>query len=62
MLVDVSGTEFFPEEFLALLAEHGVLGMERDTSRIRFVTHRMIGDDEVARAAEIVALVATPAA
>ena len=61
VLVDVSGTELFPDEFLPLLAEHGVLGMERDTSRIRFVTHRMIGDDDVARVAEIVALVATPA-
>ncbi len=29
--------------------------MERDTSRVRFVTHRLIGDDEVSRAAEIVA-------
>ena len=55
MLVDVSGTELYPDEFLALLAERGVLGLERDTSRIRFVTHRLIGDAEVARAAEIVA-------
>ena len=61
VLVDVSGTELFPDEFLPLLAEHGVLGLERDTSRIRFVTHRMISDDDVARVAEIVALVATPA-
>ncbi len=56
VLADVSGTELPPEEFLALLAEHGVLGLERDTSRVRFVTHRLIGDDEVAQAAERVAL------
>ena len=41
-----------------LLAERGVLGLERDTSRIRFVTHRLIGDAEIARAAEIVAALA----
>ena len=49
MLVDVSGTELFPDEFLRLLAERGVLGLERDTSRVRFVTHRLIGDAEIAR-------------
>ena len=47
VLLDVSGTELYPDEFLRLLAERGVLGMERDTSRVRFVTHRLIGDDEV---------------
>ena len=46
VLVDVSGTELYPDEFLRLLAERGVLGMERDTSRVRFVTHRLIGDAE----------------
>ena len=58
VLLDVSGTELYPDEFLRLLAERGVLGMERDTSRVRFVTHRLIGDDEVSRAAEIVAALA----
>jgi threonine aldolase len=56
VLVDVAGTQRSTNEFLALLAEHGILGLERDTSRIRFVTHRLIGDDEVARVAERVAL------
>lgn len=56
VLVDVSGTELSPDEFLRLLAERGVLGMERDTSRVRFVTHRLIGDAEISRAAELVAL------
>ncbi len=55
VLVDVSGTELYPDEFLRLLAERGVLGLERDTSRIRFVTHRLIGDAEISRAAELVA-------
>jgi threonine aldolase len=58
VLVDVSGTELDPDGFLRLLAERGVLGMERDTSRIRFVTHRLIGDAEVSGAAEIVAALA----
>jgi threonine aldolase len=56
VLVDVSGTELYPDEFLRLLAARGVLALERDTSRVRFVTHRLIGDAEIARAAEIVAL------
>ncbi len=58
VLLDVSGTELFPDQFLRLLAERGVLGMERDTSRVRFVTHRLIGDGEVSRAVEIVAALA----
>jgi threonine aldolase len=56
VLVDVGGTELYPEEFLVLLAERGVLGLERDTSRVRFVTHRLIGDAEISRAAELIAL------
>jgi threonine aldolase len=58
VLADVSGTELYPDEFLRLLAERGVLGLERDTSRVRFVTHRLIGDAEIAEAAEIVAALA----
>ncbi len=46
VLVDVSGTGLSPDEFLRLLAKHGVLALERDTSRVRFVTHRLIGDAE----------------
>ena len=42
VLVDVSGTERYPDEFLRLLAERGILGREHDTSRVRFVTHRQI--------------------
>jgi threonine aldolase len=57
VLVDVSGTQLHPDEFLRLLAERGVLGLERDTSRVRFVTHRLIGDAEISRAAELVAQV-----
>jgi threonine aldolase len=57
VLVDVSGTELYPDEFLRLLAERGVLGLESDTSRVRFVTHRLISDADVVRAAELVALV-----
>jgi threonine aldolase len=56
VLVDVAGTGLSPDEFLRLIAERGVLGLERDTSRVRFVTHRLIGDDEVSQAAELVAL------
>ncbi len=58
VLVDVSGTELYPDEFLRLLAERGVLGLERDTRRVRFVTHRLIGDAEISRAVEVVAALA----
>jgi threonine aldolase len=58
VLVDVSGTGLEPNEFLRLLAERGVLALERDTTRVRFVTHRLIGDAEVSRAAEAVAALA----
>jgi threonine aldolase len=58
VLVDVGGTGLAPDEAVRLLAERGVLCLERDTSRIRFVTHRLIGDAEVARTAETVAAVA----
>lgn len=57
VLVDVSGTGLAPDELLPHLAEAGVLAMQRDTSRIRLVTHRGLGDDEIARAAETVARV-----
>jgi threonine aldolase len=58
VLVDVSGTGLAPDEFLQRLHAEGVLAMERDTSRIRLVTHRLIGDAEVERAAEALAAVA----
>ena len=58
VLVDVGATELYPEEFLRLLAERGVLALERDTTRIRFVTHRLIGDAEIAQAADVVATLA----
>jgi threonine aldolase len=58
VLVDVAGTGLTPDEFLRSLAERGVLALERDTSRVRFVTHRLIGDAEIAQAAEAVADVA----
>lgn len=58
VLVDTADTGLYPDELLPLLAEQGVLALERDTSRVRFVTHRLIGDDEIARTAEIVAALA----
>jgi predicted TIM-barrel fold metal-dependent hydrolase len=58
VLVDVSGTELYPHEFIELLTARGVLAMERDASRVRFVTHRLIGDAEIAEVAEIVAALA----
>jgi threonine aldolase len=55
VLADVSGTGIEPSELVSLLAHAGVRALERDTARVRFVTHRLIGDDEVERAVAIVA-------
>lgn len=55
VLVDTSRTGLTPDELLGHLADRGVLAMERDATRIRFVTHRMIDDADVVRAAELVA-------
>ena len=55
VLVDVAATGLPPEELLLLLERAGVRAMERDASRIRFVTHRLIGDDDVEEAARVVA-------
>jgi threonine aldolase len=55
VLADVTGTGLAPDEFLALLDAAGVRAFERDTSRVRFVTHRLIGDAEVERAVAVVA-------
>ena len=55
VLADVSGTGIAPEELVGLLAEAGVRVLERDTSRIRLVTHRLIGDAEVEQAVATVA-------
>ena len=57
VMVDAGATGLVPDELLPLLAKRGVLAMERDTTRIRFVTHRLIGDADIARAAEAVAAV-----
>ncbi|HEY6075284.1 MAG TPA: hypothetical protein VIV36_00490, partial [Gaiella sp.] len=39
----------------ALLEAEGVRGMERDAARLRFVTHRLISDEDVETAAAVVA-------
>jgi threonine aldolase len=57
VLVDVTGTGLSAEELLALLEAEGVRAMERDTARLRFVTHRLIGDEDVEGAATAVAAV-----
>lgn len=61
VLLDVSATGLLAEEFGERLASEGVLAMERDTARLRFVTHRQIGDAEVDAAADAVARVAAAA-
>lgn len=56
VFVDTSGTGRSPDELLGQLAKRGVLGLATDASRVRFVTHRLIGDADVVRAVEQLAL------
>lgn len=51
VLIDVTASGWGPERFVSALAERGVLALERDGSRVRFVTHRLVGDEEIERAA-----------
>jgi threonine aldolase len=55
VLADVSGTGIAPSELVTLLADAGLRVLERDTARIRLVTHRLVGDGEIERAVAIVA-------
>lgn len=55
VLADVAATGIPAPELVELLDAGGVRVMERDPSRIRLVTHRLVGDEEVERAAAIVA-------
>ncbi len=57
VLVDVSGTGLAAYDLLALIEAEGVRAMERDSERLRFVTHRLIADGDVEEAAAIVARV-----
>ena len=57
VLVNVTGTGAAAATLVALLDAAGVRAMERDPSSVRLVTHRLIGDDDVERAATTVAAV-----
>ena len=55
VLADVAATGLEPAALVALLEAAGLRVLERGTTRIRLVTHRLIGDEEIERAAAIVA-------
>ena len=55
VLADFSGTGISPSDLVSLLDRAGLRVLERDTARVRLVTHRLIGDEEVERAVAIVA-------
>jgi threonine aldolase len=55
VLADFTGTGLAAYDLLALIEAEGVRAMERDAARLRFVTHRLISDDDVATAASVVA-------
>ena len=60
VVVDVSPMAITAEQFVERLSHRGVLGYPRPPTRVRFVTHRLIGDAEVDRAATAIAAVAGP--
>jgi threonine aldolase len=53
--VDVSDSGMSVAQFVSRLSQHSVLGFPRPPSRVRFVTHRPIGDGEIERAAAAIA-------
>jgi len=55
VLVDATPSGLRADTLLERLAQRGVLGLRRSDSRIRFVTHRLIGDGEVTRTVAAVA-------
>jgi threonine aldolase len=55
VLVDVTGSGRTPSELIPLLDAAGLRVLERDSTRVRLVTHRLVGDADIARAAEIMA-------
>jgi threonine aldolase len=55
VLVDVTGTGADAATLVALLDAAGVRALERDPGTVRLVTHRLIGDGDVERAADVVA-------
>ena len=55
VLVDVTATGAAAATLVELLDAAGVRAMERDPSTVRLVTHRLIDDDDVERAAELIA-------
>lgn len=57
VFADVSNLRLSSKEFAARLESNGVLVYARAGSRVRFVTHRMIGDTEIEGAVEAVRLV-----
>jgi threonine aldolase len=55
VLADVSGTGVAAEKLVGLLDVAGVRALSFEPGSLRFVTHRLIGDDDVERAVAVVA-------
>ncbi len=55
VLAEISGTGLSSEQLIPLLETAGLRVFERDLTRLRFVTHPLIGDAEIEQAAAIVA-------
>ena len=55
VLADTAGTGIAADDLVQLLDPAGVRTMSLDSTRVRFVTHRLISDEDVEQAAAIVA-------
>lgn len=55
VMVDAAETGISPPELVRLLDEQGVRTLSLDSTRVRFVTHRLIADGDVEAAAAVVA-------
>ena len=56
VLVDTTGTGVEPAVLIERLRERGVRALEIHMNRMRFVTHRLVSDEDIEHAAELVAL------
>ena len=57
VLVDVSWTGWTAQSWVASLAQLGILSMIARTANLRFVTHRHVGEPEVNRVAQALAVI-----
>ena len=58
--VEIDGRELSAAQFVAKLASHGIMALQRGPGKVRFVIHRAIGDAEIDRVVQGVEAVLAP--